>query len=133
MKRLIRHYVVDTFSLWAVSATASGMVFENGLETLFIAGLGLMGAGLLAKPVINILLLPINLVTFGLFRWVSSAIALYIVTLIVPGFHIAGFHFEGFFSKWFDLPAINVDGPLAYIGFAFLLSLLTSFIYWVRK
>ncbi len=133
MKRIIRAYAIATFSLWAVSTIAEGMIFENGLETLLLAGGGVMLALLVAKPVINILLLPINLVTFGLFRWVSSAVALYIVTLVVPGFKIIGFSFEGFFSIWFELPGIHLTGILAFVAYSFLLSVISSTIYWLRK
>lgn len=133
MKRILRAYAIATFSLWAVSQIAEGIQFTGGLETLFLAGAGLMVALLVARPVINLLLLPINLVTFGLFRWVSSAIALYLVTLVVPGFNIASFHFAGLTSRWLDIPQLNLKGVLAYVAFSFLLSLITSLIYWLRK
>ncbi len=133
MKRIIRHYIIDTGSLWAVSQLAMGMIFENGTHTLLMAGVGLMLASLFAKPVINMLLLPLNLITFGLFRWVSSAVVLYIVTLLVSGFRIDYFRFDGFTSKWFDLPPLYFEGVLAFIGFAFILSLITSFLYWLNK
>lgn len=133
MKRILRAYVIVTFSLWAVSQIAQGITFEKGLETLFLAGIGLTLAHIVAKPVINLLLLPINLVTFGLFRWVSSAIALYLVTLVVPGFKILGFHFSGFSSKWFDVPELNFKGVFSYVAFSFLFSLITSFVYWLKK
>lgn len=133
MKRFLRHYAIDTFSLWAVSQIAQGLVFEKGIESLLLAGVGLSAATLLARPAINLLLLPLNLITFGLFRWVSSAIALYLVTLVVPGFKIVGFHFAGLSSKWFDIPSLDFKGVLAYLGFSFILSLMTSFIYWLIK
>lgn len=133
MKRLLRHYVVDTFALWAVSNIAEGIVFEKGVETLLLAGVGLTLASFLAKPVINLLLFPINLVTFGIFRWVSSAIALYLVTLVIPGFKIIGFHFAAIASKWINLPPVNFEGLLAYIGFSFLLSVIISLIFWIIK
>lgn len=133
MKRLIRHYTVDTFTLWVVSQTAQGMVFERGMYSLFIAGGALMAVSLLAKPVINLLLLPLNLVTFGLFRWVSFAVVLYIVTLIIKDFRIDFFSYSGLSSKWLDIPTLHFQGFLAYIGFAFILSLVASFIYWLIK
>ena len=93
-----------------------------------------MISSLLVKPLINILLIPVNLVTFGLFRWVSSAIALYIVTLVVPGFSIIGFDFAGWASKWIDIPAFAIPpGILAFIAVSFLLSIITSLIYWLIK
>ena len=133
MKRIIRAYVIGTFSLWAVSQIAEGLVFEKGIQTLFLAGVGLTLTLLIARPLVNMLLLPLNLVTFGLFRWVSSAIVLYLVTLVVPGFKIGQFHFEGFTSKWFDIPELNFSGLLSYVAFSLLLSLIISFIYWVKK
>lgn len=123
--------MVDTFTLFAISRIASGLVFEKGLETLVLAGVGLTLASLLAKPVINLLLLPINLVTFNLFKWISSAIALYLVTLLVPGFKIIGFSFSGLTSNLINIPAIELSGALAIIAFSFMLSLITSFIYWI--
>lgn len=112
---------------------ATGMVFEGGLKTFLTASLVLMFVTLLGRPVISILLLPINLVTFGMFKWVSSAIALYLVSLIVPGFYVVGFYYQGFVSKWVDIPSLNLEGWMAYVGFSFLLSLISGLLHWVRK
>mgnify|MGYP001578587732 CR=1 FL=1 len=92
-----------------------------------------MAVSLLAKPIINMLLIPLNLITFGLFRWVSSAVVLYIVTLIVKDFKLVAFSFVGYSSKWIDIPALNFQGLWAYVAFAFILSIITSFVYWVIK
>lgn len=133
MKSILRHYIIDTLALYAVSQFASGIVFKAGIETLLLAGAGLTVASLLVKPVINLLLLPLNLVTFGLFRWLSSAVALYLVTLVIPGFVILGFHFAGLNTKWLVIPPINLTGIFSYIGYSFFLSVITSFIYWLVK
>ena len=134
MKRILRHFAIETFALYVTSLYAVGFVFDKGIETLVITGIALTIASFLAKPVINILLLPINLVTFGVFKWISGSIALYLVTLIVPGFSVSGFYFEGLISKWFDIPAVNLgSGPLSYIAFSFMLSLITTVIYKIIK
>lgn len=131
MKKILRHFTVDTVSLYLASSIASGMMFEKGFETLILTGIGLTLASLVAKPVVNILMLPINLITFGLFRWVSAAITLYLVTLVVPGFKIVNFSFSGYSSVWMDLPGIMFAGIAALIAFSFLHSLIASFIYWL--
>lgn len=133
MKKVLKHFTIDTVSLYLASSMASGLIFENGIETIIFAGAGLTVASLIAKPIINVLMLPINLITFGLFRWVASAIALYLVTIVVPGFRIAKFHFGGFTSTWFDLPTISFEGVIALVSFSLLLSLIASFIYWLVK
>ena len=133
MKRILRFYVYDTVSLYLASQIASGLVFEGGVTTLLLAGLGLVGATLLVKPIINILLLPINLITFGFFKWVSSAIALYIVTLVVPGFRIVSFNTQAFSSQWIELPAVSLDGILAFVAFSFIIFIFTSIMTWLTK
>lgn len=133
MKRIFRHFIIDTYCLYLASLIGSGMNFGKGTETLILSGVAITIVSLLAKPIINILLLPINLVTFGLFRWVASSVILYLTSLIVPAFKILFFDFSGFSSKWIDIPNIHFEGIMAYIAFSFILSFLTSFIYWLVK
>lgn len=133
MKRILRHYAIDTFSLWVVTQIASGIYFEQGVKTLLIAGIGVTLVSIIAKPVINLLLLPLNLVTFGLFRWVSSAIVIYLVTLVVHEFKVVNFLYPGITTAWLDIPKISLQGFFAYVAFSFLLSLVSSFIYWLVK
>jgi putative membrane protein len=133
MKTIIRHYAIDTFTLYLVSTLASGIVFQDGLKTLFLAGVGLMIASLLIKPIINILLLPINLITFGLFKWLSSAIALYLVALLVPGLKIERFFYAGMTTSWIDIPQVSLEGLTAFIAFSLLISFITSFFHWLVK
>lgn len=133
MNKLIKYYLISTVSLYLVTLLTKGIVFESGIKTLLLAGAGLAAASLIVRPLINLLLLPINLITFGLFRWVSSAIALYLVTLVVPGFKIVNFFFLGLATKWIDLPSFELEGVLAYIGFSLLISIFSSIIHWVIK
>lgn len=109
------------------------MVFAKGLETLLLTGGVLMLVTLIAKPIINILLLPINLVTFGLFKWVAFAIAFYLVTLLTPGFKLLDFNFPGYSSYWFEIPGLHLSGILAFLAFAFVISFISSIIYWIFK
>ena len=133
MKKLIKYFVIDTVSLYLISQSVSGMVFEDGIRSLLLAGLVLMLTSFLVKPIINVLLLPINLLTFGLFRWISSAITIFLVTLVVPGFKIYNFYFSGFSSQWFDIPSVSLINPFSYVAFSFLLTFVTSIIYWLTK
>jgi len=133
MKGLIKLYLIETATIYIISNLVSGILLEKGLESLLFAGLGLSVVTLILKPILNILLLPLNLVTFGFFRWVSSTIALYLATLVVPGFKISEFLFEGFSSKYFNLPSFHLTGLFAYIGFSLLISLVASLLHWLIK
>lgn len=133
MRRILKYFLVCASSLYIVSETTVGLEFAKGAETFLLASAALTVASILAKPVINLLLLPINLITFGLFRWLSYGVILYLVTLVVDGFKVNGFQFAGFTSTWFDIPPVNFEGLLAYIAYALYLALLTSVFHWILK
>ncbi len=133
MRIIIKHFLIDTVSLYLISQVVIGIVFAEGLYTLALAGFVLMLATLIVRPVINVLLLPINLITFGLFKWVTYAITLYLVTLVVPGFHLGEFVFKGVSSYWFSIPGISLSSVLAFIAFSFVISTVSSILYWILK
>ena len=133
MKTILKHFIINTVSLYLISLAVSGIIFADGMYSVVLAGIVLTLTTLIIKPVINILLLPINLITFGLFRWVGFAITLYLVTLIVPGFKLMEFVFKGFSSYWFTIPSVSLSGVLAFIAFSFLISTIASIGYWIFK
>ena len=134
MKRILRSFVIEIGALYLVSQIASGMEFADGFISLAITGVALCLATFLVKPIINILLLPLNLVTFGLFKWISRAVTLFLVDLILADFTITSFGFGGLSSKWIDVPALTLNSaPLAYIAFSLLLSIIGAIIYWLVK
>jgi len=133
MKTILKHFIINTVSLYLVSLVISGIVFAEGTYSVLLAGIVLTLTTMIIKPVINLLILPINLVTFGLFRWVGFAITLYLVTLIVPGFKLLDFAFKGISTYWFSIPAVSLSGILAFIAFSFIISLIASIGYWIFK
>lgn len=133
MKRLLRSFAIYTIALYVASQVAQGITFAEGPKTIVLAGIALTLSSFLAKPVINILLLPINLVTFGLFSWLSSAVVLFLVTLLVGGFSISGFNYPGYSSVWIDLPALAFGGILAFVAFGLVISLITTLVHWLIK
>ena len=133
IRHLIKYFLVNCVALYLISLTITGMVFVNGTTTMVLTGVALSLASFIIKPVINLLLLPLNLITFGLFRWVSYAITLYLVTLIVPGFKIVEFIFKGYSSSLLSIPAISLTGLVALILFSFVISFVSSGLEWLLK
>lgn len=133
MRSILKHLIINTGTLYIVSSVIKGINFENGLTTLFITGGVLTITTMLIRPLINLLLLPINLVTFGLFKWVSYAITLYLVTLLVSGFKITSFFYPGITTYWFNLPVISLTGVFAFLAFSFIISFVSSTIYSIIK
>ncbi len=133
IRRALKYFLINSVTLYLLSLAISGMVFEKGFTTVVLAGVGLTVASLVIKPIINVLLLPINLVTFGLFRWVSYAVTFYVITLVVPGFKIVEFVFHGLNSNWITIPSLALSGVLAVIAFSFITSIVSSLLDWLLK
>jgi len=133
VRKLIKYFIINCVSLYLVSIAVSGLVFEDGIQTLVLAGIALGVGSIIVRPIINILLLPINLITFGLFRWVSFSLVLYVVTLLVKGFKITDFVFGGFTSYWISVPSFQIPGVAALIVFSFVISIVSSVLDWLLK
>lgn len=134
MKKFIRTFVYEALALFIASEIASGLVFSEGLQSFLITSLALSGATLLIKPIINILLLPFNMVTFGLFKWISHGIVLYLVDLVLDEFAVSGFSFPGADLIVFQVPGVSYsEGVLPYIFFAFIMAIVTTIARWIRK
>lgn len=133
MKRLIRSFSIQALSLYFANIIAVGLVFSQGAKSFFITVAVLTVSMYLVKPVVNLLLLPLNLVTFGVFRWVGFAVTLFIVDLVLEEFKVISFKFAGLSSELISIPPTEWTGVLSYVGFSFLLSLFVTLSYWVAK
>lgn len=134
MKRILKSFLVEISVLYLVSQVVGGMHFEKGIESIVVTGIALTLATFIVKPVINILLLPLNLITFGLFRWLSQTITLFLVDLVLQDFSIAAFDYVGYSSNYIEIPPIHTANIwLTYILFSFVISLFAGIIYWIVK
>src|SRR5688572_12173068 len=101
MKGLLRSFVIHAGILWFVATNVGGIEYSDDIKILLGGAFALTLVDALIKPLINLLLLPFNLITLGTFRWVSSVIALYLTTLVVPGFAIRAFTYPGLATEYF--------------------------------
>ena len=131
MKGLLRSFLIHSLVIWLVAEYIGGIGFGKNINTIFAAGLALMLADTILKPLINLLLLPFNLITLGVFRWVSSALMLYITTLVVPNFSIHAFRYNGLVTNFFIIPQLDFSPFAAYIVLGILISFVVSLIFWL--
>jgi len=58
---------------------------------LFVTALLLGIFNTVLRPLLILLTLPINIISFGLFILVINGLILYVISLLVPGFNLSGF------------------------------------------
>lgn len=57
---------------------------------LLVAALLLGIFNTILRPVLILLTLPVNILTFGLFIFIINGLILYVISLLVPGFYLSG-------------------------------------------
>src|SRR3989344_2277772 len=131
VKTLLRNYLINVLSLWAVAQIIPSLIFNGGLLGLAEAGFVFMIANFLLVPLMKILLLPLNLLTFGLFAWVANVLALYILMKTVNSFTLLPYFFPGANLGMLIIPATNLTTFQAVIVVSFLLAIITHFLHWL--
>ena len=89
MKRFLIHWATVAVSLWVATAIVPGIVVRS-LFALLIAALVLGFVNACVRPVLQILALPITIITLGIFYFVVNGLAFALAALLVPGFGVAG-------------------------------------------
>ena len=90
MKRALMRWLTLTAAVCVAAFIVPGIGFDDW-PSLIIASLVLGILNAFVKPVLQLLALPIVVVTFGLFLLVINALLLKVTASLVPGFHVAGF------------------------------------------
>lgn len=133
MKSFLRNIVINSFSLFLLTQVLSGVEINGGLTTYAITGIALSLLMLVIKPILNVIALPFNLVTFGLFSALTNSIILYLLTISVPNVSIRSFNFTGFSYAGFVIPQFYLNTIFAFIAASLTLSLMIGFINWIRE
>jgi putative membrane protein len=89
MKLIIR-LATNVFALFVVEYLVPGFIL-TGLWSAVVAAIVIGIANTFIRPILQIIALPISILTFGIFAFLINVALLWIVSLIVPGFAISSF------------------------------------------
>ncbi|NIJ55396.1 phage holin family protein [Dyadobacter arcticus] len=89
MKLLLR-LVISTLAILAAGYFVPGVVVSS-VGSAFVAAIVLGILNTFLKPILQILALPITILTLGLFYFVINVLVIYLATYLVDGFAISNF------------------------------------------
>ncbi len=87
---LLLKWIAFTFIVMFTAWLVPGIKLD-GFLTAFVAAAVIAIVNISLKPILNLITLPINVLSLGLFTLVINAILLMFVAYIVTGFEIDGF------------------------------------------
>lgn len=131
MKPLLRNTLFNSFSIFLISQILPGVKVSGGLPTYLIGGIALTLLLVILKPVLNMLALPLNLVTLGMFSFLTNVIIFYLLTVLVIGITISSFTFMRYSYAGFIIPNIYFNTLFAFVIVSFLQSVIVSFLSWL--
>ena len=89
--RIIFQYLGIVAAVYLTISLVPGVSSTGGWITVLLTALVWSVITMVIRPVLQILALPVTIITFGLFSFILNALLFWAMTLIVPGFIVAGF------------------------------------------
>lgn len=89
--KIILHWIILSASVIATTYIVSGISLSPVIITALIVGACLTLFNMFIKPIINILTLPINIVTLGLFSLVINGLLFWFLGTVIRGFTVSTF------------------------------------------
>lgn len=133
MKSLLRNYLINLGALWVTAQIIPALVITSGIRGLFIGALAFMAINILIVPLLKVLLLPLNLLTLGIFAWLSNVLALYFLVTVLPSLQLVPYSFAGMDLSGFIIPQINLSTFQAAIVVSFVIGFIIHFMQWLAK
>jgi putative membrane protein len=115
MKRLLKFCLLSVFGLITVNYIWGNLVFQNQVATLIKVAAILTLFEFLIKPVVRILLLPINFLTLGAARVVINTLGFYLALFLIDDFSLNDIHTNVFQWQGFSIPPLNFNGFVAVL------------------
>lgn len=89
LNTLIR-WVIYAFLIVLVSWIVPGIDVDNFVSAMFVCVIIAL-INTFIKPILQVITLPVNILTFGLFSFIINALMLMLAGLVAPGFEVEGF------------------------------------------
>src|SRR3989344_9014020 len=123
MRAILKQTLINSFSLFFLAAVYPGLKIPVDILGLLWTGLVLTLLNYLAKPLIKLILLPLNLLTLGLLSWLSQVLVLVIAVRLVPDLQVVPALIPAWQQSGFSVPALSLNLWLSFILTSLSLSL----------
>jgi len=127
MKKILKYTLLITFSLITANQIWQNIYFQNIPGTIVKVAFILSIFEIVLKPIIKILLLPINILTLGTFRIIINTFGLYLVTFLFSDFQIENINSPAFSFFGLQIPEFHFANFFAYLVTSFTISFILYF------
>jgi len=115
MKKILRSALLLTFSLVTANLIWSNLEFQSIPWTIIKVAIILAIFEILLKPIIKVILFPINLLTLGLFRAVINTLGLYLASFLFTDFYVRSINSPQTNFFGIQIPALSFSSFWNYL------------------
>lgn len=133
MKKILSLILFNSIGIILVRYLWNGPQYEQTLGNILSIGLILSIFEMVIKPVINLLLLPINILTLGLIKIVINTLGLYLVEFLIDNFRIGPIVSQNINWEGISISSIQFSGFASYVILSITLSIFISFATFISK
>lgn len=133
MKYLLKRYLIIAIAVYLVMQIIGGFLIQNGWDAFLYSVLILTLLMYIAKPIIDLFLLPINLLSLNLASWLVNILTIYIWTLLAKDVTISPWQFEGFKFGLFSLSPFYFLRWQMIILVGIVLTVVIQMLNWILK
>ena len=126
IKGLIRALLINSVGLFLASQLISGFHLSYGIHSIFIVAVAFTAIHIFVKPLLNLFLGPINLLTLGLVSLAIDTAILYSLSVFLPQISFSNWQFIGVSSSGIVIPPYNFNPIGSTIISAILINLVRS-------
>ncbi len=88
--KLVMRLLINTLALFVVAYIIPGFILKD-VWSAVVAAIVIGVVNTFIRPIIQLVALPISLLTFGVFAFLINVVLLWGVSYVVPGFEITSF------------------------------------------
>lgn len=112
MKHLVRVFLFNLFALWFVKEIFPALVINGGVSMVLTASFALSVLMIIVKPILKILFIPFNFLTFGIAGLFINVLVVYLLTVIFPEVQIVPHTIPRLSWEGFVIPSVH----FSYLG-----------------
>ncbi len=133
MKKALRNFTIFAIALYFSALIINNVIFAKGYQTLLEAALLLTVGDFLIKPLIKFLLLPINILTLGLFRFTAGLLTIWLLTSAIGDIQFAVFNFHRTVVFSQTIPPFHLNGIWSLLPFSVIIWIISNIFSWLLK
>ena len=130
MKKLLKSFVVFAISLYFGALIVDNVTFAKGYQTLLWTALFLTIGNFLIKPIIKFLLLPINAITLGLFRFASGLLTIWLLTFLIGDVQFSSFNSPQITILSQTIPSFKLTEIWSLLPFSVIILVISNILNW---